>query len=249
MRFIAWSWIGIGACSGSTTTADKTDGDADADADADSDSDSDADADADADSDSDADSDTDSDTDTDTGCVILEGVSCEPGGSDGGYGSCPDGFDCAGIPSYVCYHGPCDLPKCLPPDAAIDTPAGPRAVASLREGELVWTVAADGARVTAPLLAVRSRLVPADHVVVRLVLADGRWVEASPGHPTFRGDGSGLDPVPLGELVVGDLLDGAEVVAAERVRYDRPRTWDLLPAGPTGAYWADGVLLGSTLAR
>jgi hypothetical protein len=24
-------------------------------------------------------------------------------------------------------------------------------------------------------------------------------------------------------------------------------TYDLLPSGPTGTYWADGVLLGSTL--
>lgn len=34
----------------------------------------------------------------------------------------------------------------------------------------------------------------------------------------------------------------------ERLPY-RGRTYDVLPAGPTGAYWADGVLLGSTLRR
>jgi hypothetical protein len=32
------------------------------------------------------------------------------------------------------------------------------------------------------------------------------------------------------------------------VPYDGTRTYDLLPAGATGTYWANGVLLSSTLA-
>ena len=32
-----------------------------------------------------------------------------------------------------------------------------------------------------------------------------------------------------------------------RVRYDGGATFDILPAGATGLYWANGVLLGSTL--
>jgi hypothetical protein len=71
------------------------------------------------------------------------------------------------------------------------------------------------------------------------VLSDGRTVEASPGHPTADGR-------HVGELVPGDLLDGSRVRAVERVSYIGD-TWDLLPAGPSGAYWADDVLLGSTL--
>jgi hypothetical protein len=31
------------------------------------------------------------------------------------------------------------------------------------------------------------------------------------------------------------------------VRYDGGATFDILPGGVTGAYWANGVLLGSTL--
>lgn len=174
----------------------------------------------------------------DTGCDIAD-VSCAPGDT-GGYGECPTGYACSGIPAYWCYRGPsCSPPECLPPEAAIDTPLGPRAVAELRAGDLVWTVS-DGRPVVAPLRVVRSRDVPADHQVVEVELADGRTVTASPGHPT-------ADGVPLGDLRPGDELDGALILRAERVSYGRPRTWDLLPAGPTGDYRADGVLLGSTL--
>jgi hypothetical protein len=31
--------------------------------------------------------------------------------------------------------------------------------------------------------------------------------------------------------------------------YDHPATYDLLPSGATGFYWADGILIGSTLAN
>jgi len=65
-------------------------------------------------------------------------------------------------------------------------------------------------------------------------------VTASAGHPTADGR-------KVGELRAGDRLDGARVVAAMMVHLDDGATYDLLPSGPTGTYWADGVLLGSTL--
>jgi hypothetical protein len=33
----------------------------------------------------------------------------------------------------------------------------------------------------------------------------------------------------------------------DRVSYDGDATYDILPAGPTGFYWADGILMTSTL--
>jgi len=36
-------------------------------------------------------------------------------------------------------------------------------------------------------------------------------------------------------------------VIARRERYAAEATFDLLPSGPTGMYWANGVLLRSTL--
>jgi hypothetical protein len=37
------------------------------------------------------------------------------------------------------------------------------------------------------------------------------------------------------------------VVFLEDVPYEGSATYDLLPSGDTGLYWADGILLGSTL--
>jgi len=75
--------------------------------------------------------------------------------------------------------------------------------------------------------------------MIRLTLADGRAVEASPGHPTADGR-------LVGDLNVGDSLGGTHIVRVDRVPYAGD-TWDVLPAGPTGVYWAGGIALTSTL--
>ncbi len=36
---------------------------------------------------------------------------------------------------------------------------------------------------------------------------------------------------------------------ADALELDEPATYDLLPSGGTGFYWANGVLLASTLAN
>ena len=131
-------------------------------------------------------------------------------------------------------------PICLAATARIATPDGAIPVSDLRAGMLVWTVDA-GKRVAAPIAIVRHTPAPFGHRVIRVVLADGRAVVASPGHPT--GDGR-----RMGELNPGDLLDGSRVVTMDFLPYTGD-TWDLLPRSTTGTYWADGVLLGSTLSN
>lgn len=131
-------------------------------------------------------------------------------------------------------------PICLARGTLIDTPSGPVAIEDLRVGDLVWTLDGNGGRVAQPLIRIGSVPVPVSHHVVHLVLDDGRDVWVSPGHPT--GDGRSI-----GMLRVGDVLDGAVVVSVERVAYDGGATFDILPDGPSGTYWANGVLLGSTL--
>jgi hypothetical protein len=106
----------------------------------------------------------------------------------------------------------------------------------------VWSTDRVGRRIPVTVLRVGRTPVPATHEVVRLVLADGRTVLASPGHPTPGG-------VPVGELRAGERFEGTRVVSAERIPYAGGFTYDLLPSGPTGTYFANGVLLGSTLAR
>ncbi|MEQ1571595.1 MAG: Hint domain-containing protein [Myxococcota bacterium] len=174
-------------------------------------------------------------------CEVLEDRTCGMGAHSGDTG-CPDGYACWGPSAFQCFRGDCDLPICLPPSTRIDTPEGSRAVSSLALGDLVYTLGSDGAVVAAPVVRVGSVRAPPGHQVVHLVLADGREVSGSPGHPTADGR-------TLGELRAGDLLDQAPITSAQRVPYQYARTWDLRPAGETGAYWADGVLLGSTLSE
>ncbi len=52
----------------------------------------------------------------------------------------------------------------------------------------------------------------------------------------------------LGDLRAGDLVDGSLVVGADLVDRGLPRTFELLPSGGTGTYWANAFLLGNTLA-
>lgn len=136
--------------------------------------------------------------------------------------------------------GPPQCPICLARGTRIAAPSGDIAVEDLKVGDVVWTLDAAGTRVARPLVGIGSAPVPATHRVVQLRLADGRAVDVSPGHPTNDGR-------KVGDLAAGDFYDGAVVVSAELVPYAGGATFDLLPAGVTGTYWANGVLLGSTL--
>ncbi len=131
-------------------------------------------------------------------------------------------------------------PICLATDTLIDTPNGPVAVQDLRVGMLVWTTDKAGTRVALPLIQISKTVVPATHQVVLLVLSDGRELRVSPGHPTTDGR-------TVGQLRVGDSLDGAIILSAERVPYTGSATYDLLPASETGFYWANEILIASTL--
>lgn len=171
-------------------------------------------------------------------CCLEDGRVVRPGGCQPSYPPNVQPATRRGVDGR-CVHIKCTL-KCLPATARIATPRGAVEVSSLAVGDSVWTVDADGARVAAPLLRVEARPVLGMHSVVELELADGRVVRASAGHPTAAGD-------ELGDLSVDDVLDGARVVARRVLPYEGAHTWDILPAGATGQYWSDGVLIGSTL--
>jgi hypothetical protein len=134
---------------------------------------------------------------------------------------------------------PC--PICLASATLIATPSGEVRVTDITPGMLVWSVGANGERVAEPVVEVGSMVVPTGHVMVHVRLADGRQLLVSPGHRA--GDGR-----PLGSLKAGDALDGSTITHWELVPYGGSRTYDLLPAGPTGRYWAGGILLSSTLS-
>ena len=132
-------------------------------------------------------------------------------------------------------------PICLSAATTISTPNGPLPVSQLRVGMPIWTLGPDAGRQLARVQSVGHVPMPFGHDAVRLVLADGRHVTASAGHPT-------LDGRSLGQLHVGDILDGSGVLSVEIIQMHDSGTYDVLPSGPSGAYWADGILLRSTLA-
>ncbi len=134
---------------------------------------------------------------------------------------------------------PC--PICLARGTRIATPSGEVAVEKITVGMAVWTSDAAGMRVLGRVLVVGSTPVPESHRVVHLVLGDGRTLDVSPGHPLPDGR-------RLGDVRAGDLVDGARVVSADLVRYYGGATFDLLTSGAKGSYWANGILIASTLA-
>ncbi|MDO8676190.1 MAG: IPT/TIG domain-containing protein [Candidatus Azambacteria bacterium] len=132
-------------------------------------------------------------------------------------------------------------PICLASNTLIDTPAGSMAVKDLQVGMPIWTTNKAGYRIFGVVTKTSKVPVPPTHQMVHLVLNDGRELFASPGHPTTDGRS-------VGDLMLGNLYNGASIVGVQRVPYSEDATYDILPSGETGFYWANGVLLGSTLS-
>lgn len=138
------------------------------------------------------------------------------------------------------YNKPC--PICLAEHTRIDTPSGQIPVEKLQKGMEVWTSDTSGKRVLGTILETSKTSVPATHKIVHLILNDGRELFVSPGHPLA--DGQAVE-----KLSAGDIYDGARVISREPVPYRGNATYDILPSGETGFYWANGILMGSTLSR
>jgi Hint domain len=151
--------------------------------------------------------------------------------------SLPPGFVCINYDPVNCV---CNDVTCLSAGTLIDTPHGQVAVENLKEGDPVWTADATGTRIPSIILKTSRVLAPPGHPLIHIILVDGRELWASPGHPTDDGR-------TMGEIRPGDFLDGALVTLVEVVPSDQPATYDLLPSGSTGFYWANGILIGSTL--
>ena len=134
-----------------------------------------------------------------------------------------------------------NLPPCLTPGAFIATPNGDVRVMDLRPGMPVYSMDLEGNRIVVPVVMASRVTVPDTYTVCRVVLDDGRELYVSGVHPTA--DGRAID-----DLAPGDRLDGAGVESIERVAYTGGHTFDLLPGGDTGYYWANGILIGSTLS-
>lgn len=166
-------------------------------------------------------------------CCAAGELCCDP------QGPLDQGPVCVAPVNGTCPMGCAPLCICASPDTPIATPAGDRPIASLRVGDLVYSVD-HGKIVTAPIL--RTNRTPVTgHSVMRVELASGSVLDISPGHPTTDGR-------TFGGLRPGDALDGVSIGAARLVPYAHDATYDILPDTDSGAYYAGGVLIGSTLA-
>ena len=131
-------------------------------------------------------------------------------------------------------------PICLAGNALINTPSGLVSIKDLRVGMPIWTTDKLGRRVPGVVQKTSKVPVPPTHQIVHLVLDDGRELFVSPGHPTINGRS-------IGDLIAGDFYNDAHIVTAKRIVYGDTATYDVLPSGETGFYWANGILLDSTL--
>jgi hypothetical protein len=188
-------------------------------------------------------------------CAVppCSGASCQAGETCCGSACCQAGQICCGVnvgPFVMQCHTPteqepscplgCPSCVCASPDTPIATPEGERPIASLAVGDLVYSVD-DGAVLAVPIARVGQTRATGHHVQ-RVVLASGAVLEISAPHPTADGR-------TFADLTAGSMLDGIEVVSVESIAYTHPFTYDILPASDSGAYFAGGVLIGSTLAR
>lgn len=129
---------------------------------------------------------------------------------------------------------------CASPDTEIATPMGARRITELKAGDLVYSV--DHGRMVAVPLVRTQRVDVENHHVVRLRLESGARIEMTAAHPTADGR-------TFGDLRPGQFLDGVAVVESSEIPYQHSATYDILPASDTGAYYANGILVGSTMKR
>lgn len=129
---------------------------------------------------------------------------------------------------------------CLSSSTKILTNMGNINVKNLTLGVLVWTKNKNGEMELQPIIKLSSMDVGTHHKISRIIFVDGRSLEVSPSHPTTDGR-------TAGKLKNGDQYEHSIVKSNDLVQYSDTKTYDLLPAGDTGYYFADGVLMGSTL--
>ena len=131
---------------------------------------------------------------------------------------------------------------CMSGNSEISTPNGSVPIKDLKEGDLVWTVDRFGHKVQTVIVQKTKRLVSKNHKMAHIILKDGRELIVSPGHPT-------IDNKEIGNLVKGQVLDKSQIVSVRIMPYREKYTYDILPSGKTGGYWANDILIGSTLSN
>jgi len=149
--------------------------------------------------------------------------------------------------------GPANECNCLPPDAMIQTPSGSIEVSNIEVGDTVFTADRGRNRIMASVQKIKRTPVPLDYNMLQITLADDRVLTASASHPIaifseFRqGISAGFHTKLLSTLKQGKVYDGSEIIRIDTVKYAGDFTYDIRPEGETGTYWANDILIASTL--
>jgi len=176
--------------------------------------------------------------DNDVGCPTIApnaGTECSDEATKCIY-TCEHVFDCVnGIWQYRV--GRC--PNCAAPNTLIATPSGHVPISNLNLGDLVLSVDKNGEKTIVPVAQV-SKTPVRNHHVVKVILENDTTLLISPGHPTADGR-------TFNDLKSGDYLHQSKILSAEIIAYSYDHTYDILPQSDSGFYFAENVLIGSTL--
>jgi hypothetical protein len=131
-------------------------------------------------------------------------------------------------------------PICLSGDTRIETPNGQIVVRDAKAGMKIWTTNRVGQKTEGVIVTTGKTEASVGHNVVHIKLSDGRELYVSSGHKVADGR-------EAGDIQSGDILQGASVLSANHIPYTEEYTYDILPSGDTRMYYANGILLQSTL--
>ncbi len=121
------------------------------------------------------------------------------------------------------------------PDTRIRTDGVQKRIADIKKGDIVLSDDEKPVKVKRV-----SKTQVKNHKVLKVILNDATILEISPGHPTTDGR-------KFKDLKMGDRLDGRLVVEVKLIPYVYSHIYDILPDSKSGNYYANGVLIGSTL--
>lgn len=125
----------------------------------------------------------------------------------------------------------------LSADTRIRTKDIEKKVVEIKEGDIVLTTN----NIAVPVIKT-SMIEAKEHKILKIKFNDATVLEISPAHPTADGR-------LFKDLKTGDLIDRRIVVESKLIMYPYKYTYDILPDSKTGNYYANGILVGSTLKK
>lgn len=129
---------------------------------------------------------------------------------------------------------------CLSPDTRIRTVGVQKRIADIREGDLVFSFNKEEKKVVKVIKTSKAEV--KNFKILKVTFNDGSVLQISPGHPTHDGR-------LFKNLMLGDLVDNRMVTEIKQIPYTYKYTYDILPDSESGCYYANGILVGSTLKK